>query len=251
MRKIPTLFKREFENHNVVSIMPECISELAWVLNGEGIATEKHDGSCCAIINGAFYKRYDAKRNRLGIFKQPPSDAIPCDKPDPVTGHWPHWLPVKGDASDKWFVEAKNNVEKCGNILDDGTYEAIGPHFQNNPYALSEDTLIRHGSVVIDVPDRSFEGIKKYLSLHNIEGIVFWKDGQPRCKIKRSDFGFRWPAYETISVEMSQEEKEKLLSTISDCGWTIDGLTNVFLKWIVDYPDEAVMCIKKWKESQS
>ena len=24
------------------------------------------------------------------------------------------------------------------------------------------------------------------------EGIVFWKDGEPRCKIKRSDFGFTW-----------------------------------------------------------
>ena len=21
---------------------------------------------------------------------------------------------------------------------------------------------------------------------------VFWKDGEPRCKIKRSDFGFKW-----------------------------------------------------------
>lgn len=29
---------------------------------------------------------------------------------------------------------------------------------------------------------------------HEIEGIVFWKDGEPRCKIKRSDFGFEWPA---------------------------------------------------------
>lgn len=26
-----------------------------------------------------------------------------------------------------------------------------------------------------------------------LEGIVFWKDGQPQCKIKRTDFGFSWP----------------------------------------------------------
>lgn len=25
-----------------------------------------------------------------------------------------------------------------------------------------------------------------------MEGIVFWKDGEPKCKIKRSDFGFPW-----------------------------------------------------------
>ena len=22
---------------------------------------------------------------------------------------------------------------------------------------------------------------------------MFWKDGEPRCKIKRKDFGFKWP----------------------------------------------------------
>ena len=31
-----------------------------------------------------------------------------------------------------------------------------------------------------------------YLEKHNIEGIVFWNDGQPQCKIKRSNFGFPW-----------------------------------------------------------
>lgn len=44
-----------------------------------------------------------------------------------------------------------------------------------------------------DHVERTFEGIKKYLSEHEIEGLVFWKDGSPQCKIKRSDFGFEWP----------------------------------------------------------
>ena len=26
-----------------------------------------------------------------------------------------------------------------------------------------------------------------------MEGIVFWHEGAPLCKIKRSDFGFKWP----------------------------------------------------------
>lgn len=39
----------------------------------------------------------------------------------------------------------------------------------------------------------NFPIIKKYLSEHEIEGLVFWKDGSPQCKIKRSDFGFEWP----------------------------------------------------------
>lgn len=45
--------------------------------------------------------------------------------------------------------------------------------------------------VLEDVP-RSFEGIRDYLQEHYIEGIVFWRNGEPRCKIKRSDFGFKW-----------------------------------------------------------
>ena len=36
------------------------------------------------------------------------------------------------------------------------------------------------------------ETIKKYLEENNIEGLVFWKDGEPKCKIKRTDFGFEW-----------------------------------------------------------
>lgn len=27
-------------------------------------------------------------------------------------------------------------------------------------------------------------------------GLVFWKDGQPMCKIKRFDFGLPWPVKE-------------------------------------------------------
>ncbi len=38
----------------------------------------------------------------------------------------------------------------------------------------------------------TFEGIKQYLTDNNIEGIVFWLDGEPKCKIKRSDFGLKY-----------------------------------------------------------
>lgn len=95
MKKIPTLFRREYEDHQIINITPELYSpELAWVLAGEGIATEKFDGSCCAIMDGRFYKRYDAKKNKSGVMKTPPENATPCDNPDSITGHWPHWVPV-------------------------------------------------------------------------------------------------------------------------------------------------------------
>ncbi|MBQ8618887.1 MAG: hypothetical protein IJ418_15445 [Clostridia bacterium] len=171
MKKIPTLFQREFDHHRVVNITDQLTSpELAWVLAGEGIATEKIDGACCALIGGQFYKRYDAKKNKQGILKQPPVGAIPCDVPDPVTGHWPHWAPVdEANAADQWFIVAKANTS---GELTDGTYEAIGPHFNGNPHQLEQDVLVRHGEKIIQLENRSFEGIRAYLEQHCIAKLL-------------------------------------------------------------------------------
>ena len=194
MKKIPTLFKREYANHRVVDIKdeitPGCEEAFKY-----GLATVKIDGACCAIIDGVFYKRYDAKKG-----KKPPKGAIPCCEPDPVTGHWPHWVKVdENNPADKWFVEAFNNTDEIvANRFEkllDGTYEAIGPHFQGNPHCVLMDALIKHGVSECGV-ERSFDGIKQYLSTHEMEGIVFWLNGEPVCKIKRTDFGFPWPVKE-------------------------------------------------------
>ena len=37
---------------------------------------------------------------------------------------------------------------------------------------------------------------RRYENHRVVEGLVFWKDGEPQCKIKRSDFGFEWPVEE-------------------------------------------------------
>lgn len=190
MKKIPTLFVREFENHKVVNITPEVTEGLEWVLEGEGTPTIKRDGSCCAIINGELYKRYDAKNG-----KKVPEGAIPCCEPDAVTGHWPHWIMCdRNNPADKWFFAAYDNTPSIHDYpLVNGTYEAIGLHFQGNPYKFDYDVLYPHGEeVIMDLNDRSFEAIKKYLEGHYIEGVVFWKDFEPKCKIKRSDFGLEW-----------------------------------------------------------
>lgn len=189
MKKIPTLFEREFlDNH--VKIKPIVTKGFEWVLNGEGIATIKFDGSCCAIISGEFYKRYDAKGG-----KPIPDGAIKCqDEPDAVTGHLPCWVKCdRNNPADKWFWAAYDNVSNH-KTLDDGTYEAVGVHFQDNPYCTTYDYLIKHGEDQIDNNElpRTFEGIRDWLSENNHEGIVFWKDGKPQCKIKRTDFGLEW-----------------------------------------------------------
>jgi hypothetical protein len=189
MKKIPTLFERVFENHHIKEVLPNVTPGMEFVLEGKGIATVKYDGSCCAFIDGKFYVRYDAKKG-----KPIPENAIKCqEEPDPITGHLPCWIPYdETNPAHKWFGEAlKNSVALDCTLLEDGTYEAVGPHFNGNMYDLEEDTLIKHGVHVIDVP-RTFEGIRDYLKEHYIEGIVFWLDGEPKCKIKRTDFGFSW-----------------------------------------------------------
>lgn len=184
MKKIPTLFVRVFTNHRVVGITPEVTTGMEWVLAGEGQATVKIDGSCCMVKDSELYRRYDAKAGR-----EPPEGAIPCCAPDPITGHWPHWVKCcESNPDDRWYLAAYKNTPDTFN----GTFEAIGPHFQKNPYKLGKDILVPHGKEVVNVP-RTFEGIREYLRTHNIEGIVFWQNGEPQCKIKRSDFGFAWP----------------------------------------------------------
>ncbi len=187
MKKIPTLFKRVFDNNRIVKVTSEVSDGMDWVLDGKGYATIKYDGSCCAIINGEFYKRYDAKKG-----KAIPEGAILCqEKADAISGHMPCWVRCdKNNPSDKWFWSAYNNTNK-NHIRENQTYEAIGVHFQGNPYNLDKDILIPHGEDKIEL-DRDFESIKNYLKANNIEGIVFWLNGEARCKIKRSDFGLLW-----------------------------------------------------------
>lgn len=198
MKKMPTLFKREFSEGRVVKVGPEVTPGCEWVLNGEGIATRKLDGTCTMVQNGKLYKRYDAKKGKL-----PPPDAIPCQpEPDPVTSHWPHWVPVKeSDPNDRWFIEAwRRQTAICG-VPVDGTYELCGPHFHGNPEGYGYDLFQRHGSVILrDVP-RELEAIRGYLKIHEMEGIVFHHEDGRMCKIKRSDFGLPWPC--------KREEDEK------------------------------------------
>ena len=54
MKKIPTLFTRSFTNHIVTNITPDLTSlDLSWVLEGQGIATEKIDGACAPFFTAS------------------------------------------------------------------------------------------------------------------------------------------------------------------------------------------------------
>lgn len=185
MKKMKSLFKREFNSGRVEKSLNIVEEGCEWVLNGEGYATEKLDGTCCMIKDGQIYRRFDYKSGRIL-----PENAIPCqEKSDEITGHFPHWvLCTQKDPNAKYYLEAYKRQPN----LPNGTYELIGPHINANPYNLEEDILEHHGDrILLNVP-RTYEGIKDYLKDHYIEGIVFYRDNGEMCKIKRSDFGFEW-----------------------------------------------------------
>lgn len=193
MKKMPSLFNREFENHHVVRCLNEVHPGCEWVLNGEGIATEKLDGTCCLIKDNNIYARYDFKRGRKNL----PEGAIPCQEaPDPITRHFPHWVLCTNQPQYKYHIETfntmKNNSIKYQRLIINGTYELCGPHFQSNPYSLDRDTLFHHGDKILENVPRTYEGIRNYLENNYIEGIVFHRGNGEMCKIKRSDFGFEW-----------------------------------------------------------
>lgn len=155
-----------------------------WVVAGEGIATRKVDGTSCLIRNGKLFKRYDCKPGRVA-----PEGFEPCeDAPDLVTGHFPGWVPVADVPADKFHLEAfaKKNEWR------DGTYELVGPKINGGKEGISGHELWGHGDIVLkDVP-RDFDGIKEWLSMNVVEGVVFHHEDGRMVKIRRNDFKLKW-----------------------------------------------------------
>ena len=191
MKKIPTLFKKIYNPDGRYMLSEEVTPGMEMILEGYGLATVKWDGTPVYYNGTYWYKRYD--NNKL---KQVPEGSIPCiTAPDPITGHWPFWTPVLvKDKSDKHIVAAIQNYINYGCAqLAPGTYEAIGPGINGNHYNLGVATLKYHGDRIITDFPRDFQRMGMWLKDHAIEGVVFWLNGKPMCKIKRSDFGHPWP----------------------------------------------------------
>lgn len=186
MKKIISLFQRNHDGDRLVR--DEVVPGAEWVLAGEGIATRKYDGTCCMVRAGMFFKRYDAKNGR-----SPPIGFEPAeDQPDPITGHWPGWLPVGHGPDDRWHREAWWNCtvtpDRFG--LPDGTYELVGPKVQGNPEKFEKHTLVLHGADRARVdPPRDFVGLRNFFADHDIEGLVWHHADGRMVKIKGKDFG--------------------------------------------------------------
>ncbi|EFV12972.1 DUF5565 family protein [Segniliparus rugosus] len=192
MKKIPCLFERDFTDRRRPVLLDKVTPGCEWVLAGEGKATRKWDGTACLIRDGKLYKRYDAKNGRT-----PPPDFEPAQPaPDPVTGHWPGWVPVSETAKeDRWHREgwdAFGRLEALvGRRFPDTTYELIGPKVNGNHEGADTHLLVQHGDWSYSEIPRDFDGLGEWFRGEPIEGVVFHHPDGRMAKIRKADYGMR------------------------------------------------------------
>lgn len=183
MKKIPTLFKRDFTNNGM--IVPEYNDGTEWVLAGEGVATRKYDGTSVLIRDHHMFKRYEYKGDKLPVpdFEEADYDA--------TTDKHIGWVLVGWGSEDKWHREALigGNPDKVTAQYADGTYELLGPKVQGNPEKMDKHILQSHNDaehLTIDLLD--FDSLKMMLEGLDIEGIVWHHPDGRMVKIKKKDY---------------------------------------------------------------
>ena len=181
MKKIISLFEKNYESDRLAR--NEVVPGAEWVLAGEGVATQKHDGTCCLVRDGKLYKRFELTKS-----KRRPADFEPATDFDPVTGKQQGWVPIGDGPEDRWHREAV-----ADGMPPDGTYELCGPKVQGNPEKFATHRLIAHGAVVLSDVPRTFDELREWLRTRDIEGIVFHHPDGRMVKIKARDFGIERP----------------------------------------------------------
>lgn len=182
MIKIPTIFVRDMSKQPAL-VTPEWVPGCEWVRDGEGVATEKYDGTSCLVRDGKLYKRREL---RQGDTAPAGFESLGTDE---NTGKTVGWVPVGDGPDDKYHREG---FERLPSAID-GTYELMGPKVQGNKNRLPAHTLIRHADALVfgDTP-RDFDSLKAWLSERLVEGVVWHHPGGRMAKIKRRDFGLKW-----------------------------------------------------------
>lgn len=186
MRKIPTLFERDFDQRGA-PITREYHPDALWVPAGEGIPTRKYDGTAAMVQETGGVKML-WKRYQLRPGKTAPPHFIPLDY-DEETGKTVGWVPVSpDDPDDRYFREAL--AEYPLDTLRPGTYELIGPKVQGNPELTELHELVSHDDAerYIDVPT-DYDGLREWLRGRDIEGLVWHHPDGRMAKIKCKDFG--------------------------------------------------------------
>lgn len=186
MKKIISLFQRNYDGDRLVR--NEVVPNAEWVLAGEGIATRKFDGTCCLVRNGKLYKRHEVKPGG-----KPPLNFESANEVDKTTGKQQGWIPVGESNEDRWHREGFARLMASGLCIPDMefTCELCGPKVQGNPENVENHTLIVHSGLKGEDCPRDFNGIKAWLAVRDIEGIVWHHPDGRMVKIKKKDFGLK------------------------------------------------------------
>ena len=218
MKKIPSLFKRDYEGSR--QVYDEVVPGSEWVIEGQGIATELVDGEPCLIEGGRLFRKLTVTGELVRDGKTPDGWKASAEGPSPKTGRWPGWVPVGLSAEDchhreavdlgevYYTVSPKERIPMAGpfHSAPDGTYELVGPKICGNPYRLSCHKLVLHGLDRSRRVPRTFIGLRNFFAVCPIKGIVWHHSDGRMVKVKRKDFGFSWPA----SGETTEPIKKEL-----------------------------------------
>lgn len=178
MKKIISLFQRNYDSDRLVK--DEVVIGAEWVIKGEGVATQKLDGTCCLVKDGKLFKRYEVKKGKI-----PPLDFVLATEIDHNTGKQQGWRPVGDGNEDRWQREAFKGNEP------DGTYELLGEKIQGNPEKVMGHLLEPHGKRMLENVPRDYSGLREWFRDKDIEGIVWWHPDGRMVKIKKKDFGLK------------------------------------------------------------
>mgnify|MGYP001603471455 FL=1 len=185
MKKIQTIFKRDWENNGGV------LNQYTYFLFPDGLLTckptEKLDGTNVRItVRNHIVVRVEKRRN-----------------PDKIQKHKGIEEPWYKDIDefspeDKWVVDGVRNTDFSS--IPDGEWsgELVGPNIQGNPLGLENNRIVfftlNQAPEIENVPI-DFEGLKEWLPEQksrygngNIEGIVWHCPDGSMYKIKTKDF---------------------------------------------------------------
>lgn len=189
MKKIPTLFK--YVDGKCSREPRQDLLDMLTNPNYKVVPTLKFDGTAILYSNGEWYGRYCRREG-----KDLPENFIPCTYVSETKKTF-GWVPT----SSTLFGYKAALEEAIGNRgWPEASYELVGPKINNNPHGLDHHQLVIHGGFILwdevfgpAALSKHRNDLASYLKsqfslIEEGEGIVYWLNDEPFCKIRHKDF---------------------------------------------------------------
>ena len=98
------------------------------------------------------------------------------------------------DESDKWHLEAIRREDAQATPPNTGTYELVGSKVQGNAEKYARHLMIEHAAAEhLSISFIGYDHLKTWLNENYMEEIVWHHPDGRMAKIKRRDYGLKWP----------------------------------------------------------